>query len=75
MKLSDWLKENGVLRKDFAARIDVSPSYITAMCDGSVWPGRGVLESVVEATDGKVQPNDFLAGPKEKATPEEGAAA
>jgi len=60
MDLTSWLVEQKIKRTDFAARIDVSPSYVTALCNGSVWPGREVMERINLETAGAVTPNDFL---------------
>jgi 3,4-dihydroxy 2-butanone 4-phosphate synthase/GTP cyclohydrolase II len=60
MQLSDWLEKHRVKRKDFAARIQMSPSYITAICNGTVWPGRDVAVRILTETGGAVKPNDFL---------------
>jgi uncharacterized protein YjcR len=37
MQLSDWLSQNRIKRKDFAARIGVSPQTITGWCKGTFW--------------------------------------
>ena len=34
MKLSDWLRRNGVKRADFARRIGVSPGAVTLISRG-----------------------------------------
>jgi transcriptional regulator with XRE-family HTH domain len=60
MFLSQWLKEKGITRKNFAARIGVSPPYITALCDGSVWPGRNVMNRIIAETNNEVSPESFL---------------
>lgn len=53
-------------RKDFAERIGVSPSYVTALCDGTVWPGRDVAKRIRDVTEGDVTADSFLdAGPGE----------
>ena len=65
MKLAEWFetegKGKGVTRTAFAQKIDVTPSYITALCNGSVWPGRDVASRIAEATEGAVSANDFVA--------------
>ena len=70
MLLSEWLAREKILRKDFAERIDVSPSLITALCDGSVWPGRDVVRRIVAATGGEVTADSFIAA----VAPKQGAA-
>lgn len=60
MQLSAWLLANRVKRKDFAALIGVSPSHVTALCEGTVWPGRDVANRITDQTSGAVTANDFL---------------
>lgn len=66
MKLSDWLaiKNPDGSRKrkrDFAAKIGVSPSMVTEYAEGRMWPRRELLEAIVRETDGQVGPADFLS--------------
>jgi DNA-binding transcriptional regulator YdaS (Cro superfamily) len=60
MKLSEWLKGCSLTRRAFAKKVGVAPSYITALCDGTVWPGHDVAARIKAATDGEVTPDDFL---------------
>jgi 3,4-dihydroxy 2-butanone 4-phosphate synthase / GTP cyclohydrolase II len=61
MKLSDWLRRNGVGRAEFARRIGVSPGAVTLICrDQGAWLSRETAERIVEETQGAVTPNDFL---------------
>lgn len=60
MRLADWLKAQKVARTDFAERIGVSPSLVTQLCAGIVWPGKGVAERIAVETSGDVTANDFL---------------
>lgn len=61
MKLSEWLSREGIKRKDFAEMVGVSPSLVTQLCDGTVWPGRGVVERIIKATNGEVTADSFVA--------------
>lgn len=65
MKLADWLNipnEDGSRkrRRDFAVRIGVTPSMVTAYCENRMWPGREKMEAIARETDGAVTPNDFI---------------
>lgn len=61
MKLDDWLRHEGIARKDFARRVGLSPASITALCnDPGVWISREAAERIAAVTDGAVTPNDFL---------------
>lgn len=66
MKLAEWLAipdENGLRKRkrDFAARIGVTPTMVTEYAEGRMWPGREKIEAIVRETDGAVSANDFLA--------------
>lgn len=68
MKLADWLNipnDDGSRkrRRDFAARIGVTPSMVTAYCENRMWPGREKMEAIARETDGAVTPNDFITIP------------
>src|SRR3954471_17612335 len=61
MKLEAWLRRHAVSRKDFSARVALSPASVTALCnDPTAWISRESAERIAEATDGQVTPNDFL---------------
>jgi DNA-binding transcriptional regulator YdaS (Cro superfamily) len=65
MKLADWLKipnsdGSRKRRRVFAASIGVTPTMITAYCEGDMWPGRERMEAIVRETAGEVTANDFL---------------
>ncbi len=60
MFLERWLAENAIRRNKFAASVGVVPSYVTALCNGEIWPSRAVMRRIVAATDGAVGPQDFL---------------
>jgi len=60
MQLSDWLSQHGIKRKDFAARIGVSPQTITGWCKGTFWIKHDQAKAVLKATGGAVTPTDFL---------------
>ena len=60
MLLSDWLREKGITRVEFAARVGVSPGHITGICDGTTWPSRRVVTAIRRETVGAVTADDFL---------------
>lgn len=65
MKLADWLNlpnpdGSRKRRRDFAIRIGVTPSMITAYCEDRMWPGRERMEAIVRETSGAVTANDFI---------------
>lgn len=66
MKLSDWLAipnpdGSRKRKRDFAARIGVSPTMVTEYAEGRMWPGRPRIEAIVAATNGEVGPADFVS--------------
>lgn len=66
MKLSDWLaiKNPDGSRKrkrDFAAKIGVSPTMVTEYAEMRMWPGREKIEAIIRETGGEVTANDFLS--------------
>lgn len=65
MKLSSWLDipnpdGSRKRRREFAARIGVTPSMVTAYCEDRMWPGREKMEAIARETDGAVTANDFI---------------
>lgn len=74
MKLCEWLdeqkRENGLTRRQFAARIGVSEGLISQICNSDrPWVSRETAEAIVRETGGEVTPNDFITiePPKKKA--------
>lgn len=61
MNLADYINSKGMKRSAFAASIGVSPTIITQWCAGDAWPSAEMAMRIIEATDGAVTPNDFLA--------------
>lgn len=65
MKLIEWLSipnADGTRkrRRDFAAKIGVTPTMVTEYAAGRVWPGRDKMVAIYRETDRQVAPNDFL---------------
>lgn len=66
MKLAEWLaipNPDGTRKRkrEFAARIGVSPTMVTEYAEGRMWPGRERMEAIVRETAGAVTANDFLS--------------
>jgi len=59
-KLDDWLRATGTRRNAFAAAIGVTPSYVSQLCAGTLWPGRDIMTRIRTATNGAVSADDFL---------------
>lgn len=59
MKLSDWLKREGMTALAFAARIDRSHTTVSRILRGQTKPDWSTIERITAATDGAVTANDF----------------
>lgn len=76
MKLSAWLDipnpdGSRKRRREFAARIGVTPTMITEYCADRMWPGKDIMQRIFDETGGEVTPNDFIVTDNQ---PERGAA-
>lgn len=65
MKLADWLKIPNVdgtrkRRRDFAAKIGVTPTMITEYCEDRMWPRKEIMQRIFDETGGQVSANDFI---------------
>lgn len=61
MTLEEYLRESGISRSEFAAKIGVTEVTIHRYLKKGAIPDRHIMPRVVKATGGKVQPNDFYA--------------
>ena len=60
MKLLDYLNQQKLSPKQFAPMVGVSDESIRRYCKGTRKPNAEVMTSLMKATKGKVQPNDFF---------------
>ena len=60
MRLADWLTANDTSDAAFAAPIGVTRQTVARYKSGDRRPEGDVLERIVQVTDGRVTPNDFL---------------
>lgn len=60
MTLHEYLAANQMKPSAFAAKAGLPASTITRILNGERQPGLDVMKAVRDATDGQVQPNDFL---------------
>lgn len=62
MKLDHWLTREGIKPSEFAAdpEINASPSTISRIIAGTIWPSRDLAERILKRTSGEVTPNDYL---------------
>ena len=61
MKLGDYLDQNGVTVQDFADRLEMSAEAIRLYVAGRRVPRPNAMAKIINATGGKVEPNDFFA--------------
>lgn len=60
MKLAEWIDRAGITRAEFARRIAMSQGTVSLLCQGKHWPSQKAAGRIFEATNGEVQPTDFL---------------
>ena len=60
MELADYLSKQNISGAEFAQRIEVSQEAVRRYVKGDRRPEWDILARIVSATDGHVQPNDFL---------------
>ena len=61
MRLSEWLDSSGISQSELARRLGTSQGYVNDMLWRGRWPSRAMMKRIMEATDGAVTPNDFIA--------------
>jgi hypothetical protein len=60
--LRQWFDETKISREDFLAKVPISQSYLTLLLsEAPPWPSRAVMRLLVEATDGFVTADKWLA--------------
>ena len=60
MTLAEYLKTENLRPEDFGKSIQVSAASVYRYIDGTRMPRVDTLRLIVEATGGKVSPNDFV---------------
>ncbi len=60
MNLADYLEARCIKRTTFASQIGVSQSYVTMLCQQTVWPSHDVMVRIMHESGGAVTPNDFI---------------
>ena len=59
MKLSEYLKNEGLTQEQFAKKLGKSQTLISAYCTGSMMPPRQTALKIVKITDGQVTLSDL----------------
>lgn len=73
MNLKDWLVANEKTNAEFGKMIERTAEAVRRYANGERIPDRDTMPSIVAATGGEVQPNDFF-GMDGSATSESAAA-
>jgi len=60
MTLKEWLVAKRMSVSQFAERIERSPQAVRRYVNGDRIPDRDTMPLIVQATRGKVMPNDFF---------------
>ncbi len=66
MKLSDYMKREGLTGIDFARRTGLSKGMVSLLMRGHVWLSRNTAKKISAATGGEVTADDFVAGKSAK---------
>lgn len=59
MNLATYLEKHDMTATAFAAKIGVSIATVTRAARGEIMPSPETMRRIIEATNGKVTPNDF----------------
>ena len=59
MQLSEYLEQESLSQREFAAKIDANPSTIIRLLQGKTRPQPKTLRKIMAATRGQVKPLDF----------------
>ena len=68
MRLSEYLKSNGIPQIEFARKIRVTQAAVSRYADGLIFPSPDVLIRIEKATRGAVTAMDLLAERKAQGT-------
>lgn len=60
MKLSRYLKNNGLTHADFAKLVDSTEHAVAKWCRGERTPREKFMRKILSVTCGEVSPNDFF---------------
>ena len=59
MKLTEYIEQRKIRRSDFAARVDVSESFLSRLLSGKRTPGARLIARIEEETGGDVAFRDW----------------
>ena len=62
VKLSDWIREQGMTHAEFARQLRVTRAAVNAWCRGVYFPSAWSLSRIEELTDGEVTAKSFCEG-------------
>lgn len=68
MKLTDWIKANGIQRDEFSSRIGVTLMSLGRYERGERIPEKETMAAIFLETKGDVAPNDFYGMPPPAST-------
>lgn len=63
MKLADYLTDAGLKDEDFATKLGCDRTTVLRLRTAQQRPSHALMEKIIAATDGEVQPNDFFELP------------
>ena len=62
MNIRQYLNVHKMTQADFASLIKVTPAYVSMLLrkENPYWPGREVMQNIVDVTNGEVTADDLL---------------
>ncbi len=63
MKLADYLSTHRITHAEFAATIGATQAAVSRYANGKRMPRQPLLRKIMQATQGRVTANDFMAIP------------
>lgn len=60
--LGQWLREQGITRRQFAAQLPCSVTYLSEVLNRRKVPSMRLIQTITEQTGGAVRANDFMPG-------------
>lgn len=60
MTLAEWIEKEGITRSEAARRLQISPSYMTELCQRKRNPSVLLAISIVELSKGKIKVRELI---------------
>jgi DNA-binding transcriptional regulator YdaS (Cro superfamily) len=60
MRLDMWITQERIMKKDFAAMLDISPAHLGAVINGRLPASKKLSRNIEKATKGEVTAKEML---------------